>query len=261
MSDLRERLDQLKATNARAAIAIRARRLHQPARLVDVVGGSELTLDRHACWRIDTPFKRVCPTHAAGGRALPRALAQLTSGSAGVTLDPRHTVLLDIETGGFAGHPVFLIGIVLLDRRPLRVIQWLARDYPEEESILRALARELCGRDTWITFNGKSFDEPFLRDRAVLHGVPLGPAQHHLDLLHAARRRWKATLPDCRLTTLERHVLKRPRFGDVPSSDVPALFRFFIETGNAGPIRPVLEHNQLDLVSCTELLVHLAAPD
>jgi hypothetical protein len=176
-------------------------------------------------------------------------------------LDPAETLVLDIETGGFSGTPVFLIGVVALDSRPLQVEQWLARDYPEEQAILRRLARWACKRRTWVTFNGKSFDAPFVLDRARLYGIELPPPEVHVDLLHAARRRWRNELPDCRLETLERHILSRDRVGDVPSCDVPDLFHHFIRTRNAAPLRPVLEHNQIDLVSSTELLLQLSLRD
>jgi hypothetical protein len=167
-------------------------------------------------------------------------------------------MVIDIETGGFAGTPVFLIGLVLLDRWPLVVRQFLARDYPEEDAILRALAELAAQRSTWVTFNGKSFDEPMLRDRATLYRIPLPPPQLHVDLLHAARRAWRGELPDFRLATLEQRILGRQRVGDVPSCDVPDLFHYFIRTGNAAPLRPVLEHNRIDLLSATELLLRLS---
>jgi uncharacterized protein len=173
-------------------------------------------------------------------------------------LDPARTVAIDIETGGFSGTEVFLIGLVLLDSRPLRVVQLLARDYPEEEAILRALAELGEQRDTWVTFNGKTFDEPFLRDRAVRYRVPLKPPANHVDVLHSARRRLRGQVPNCKLQTLEQHLLGWQRVGDVPGADIPDLFHHFIRTGNAAAIRPVLEHNQLDLISCTELLLRLA---
>ena len=166
---------------------------------------------------------------------------------------------MDIETGGFSGTPVFLIGAIALDDWPPRVWQWLARDYPEERAILSAFAAWASQRPTWITFNGKSFDAPFLQDRAVVHRVALPAPVVHFDLLHAARRRWRAELPDCRLGTLEQHILRRTRIGDVPSGDVPELFHHFCRTGNARPLRPVLEHNRIDLVSCAELYLRLTA--
>lgn len=200
----------------------------------------------------------MCAQPARLARALAMPLVCEVSRDEVVSVDPRRTLVMDIETGGFSGTPVFLIGVVALDRRPLCVEQWLARDYPEEEAILHRLARWARKRDTWVTFNGKAFDAPFVLDRAAIYGIELDPPRVHVDLLHAARRRWRRKLPDCRLETLERHVLKRRRVGDVPSSDVPDLFHHFIRTRNAAPLKPVLEHNQLDLVSSTELLLQLA---
>jgi hypothetical protein len=177
-----------------------------------------------------------------------------------IVIDPARTLVVDIETGGFAGTPVFLIGVVPLDASPLIVHQWLARDYPEETAILQRLARFARRRDHWISFNGKSFDVPFLRDRATVHRIDLPAPAVHVDLLHAARRHWRAEVSDCRLQTLEREVLGRERLGDVPSSDVPDLFHHFVRTGNAAPLRPVLEHNRIDLVSSAELMLHLLKP-
>lgn len=261
MSEIRRKLDELAAGLARRCPAVGATggtRQHpvRPARLEEVLGGVPANAGRATYWRIDTPFAAVGARSALA--AWPAGFAWRLAAEAREALDPRRTMLLDIETGGLAGAPVFLIGVVLADQQPLRVLQLLARDYPEEEAILRAVAELAAERDMWVTFNGKSFDEPFLRDRATVHRVPLPAPRVHVDLLHAARRAWRHRVPDCRLVTLEQHILNRPRIGDVPSCDVPDLFHHFMRTGNAAPLRPVLEHNRIDLVSCAELLVRLA---
>jgi uncharacterized protein YprB with RNaseH-like and TPR domain len=258
MGDLRRQLDDLKAGRPGRRAVHGAPLRGAPTGLAEILGGSEFTCGGLACWRVETPFE------ASGAGGAPTA-AVFTSpvalaADAGAELDPRRAVLLDIETGGFSGFPVFLIGVVPLDARPLRVVQFLARDYPEEEGILRALATLCADRDAWITFNGKSFDEPFLRDRATRHHVLLPPPRVHIDLLHLARRAWRGVVTNCRLTTLEQEVLGHARVGDVPSSDVPDLFQHFMRTGNAAPLRPVLEHNRRDLVACVELLWRLARP-
>ena len=56
-----------------------------------------------------------------------------------------------------------------------------------------------------VTFNGKSFDVPFVRERAVAHRLTPPPHLTHVDLLHASRRRWRDRVPNCKLTTLERN--------------------------------------------------------
>jgi uncharacterized protein YprB with RNaseH-like and TPR domain len=257
MSQARKRLDDLKVAAASTRrVAITRRRTR--ARPDDILPGRRATCRGKPYWLLETPFNAICRRPGVSPQHLSTPLRHPHPSTGAVTIDPRRAMVVDIETGGFAGMPVFLIGLVLLDERPLAVRQLLARDYPEEETIVAALARLAKSRDTWITFNGKSFDVPFLIDRATLHRVPLVPPAVHVDLLHAARRRWGRNLPNCRLATLETQILKRPRVGDIPSADVPDLFHYFIHTGRAGPLLPVLEHNQIDLLSSTELLVKLA---
>ncbi len=262
MDSLRHRLDEL-AARAKHVPSAPCAPVPMRASLSDALGGRVRQCGELTCWEVATCFGSACgdqgwtlPASTQRFESTPPAPCASPDGT--TPLDPAGTLVIDIETGGFAGTEVFLVGFVCLDSRPLQTVQWLARDYPEELAVLRALAELASRRNTWITFNGKSFDGPFLRDRAVLHRVELAPPARHLDLLHLARRRWRGRVPDCRLRTLEQHVLNWRRTGDVPGSDIPDLFHHFRRTGNAAPLRPVLRHNQLDLIACTELLLRLA---
>lgn len=218
------------------------------------LGGRVLLVGDSACWCVETSLTAV-PTVAHPPLAGNPPPGLLSDGQD--TLDSRRAFLIDVETGGFSGTPVFLIGLIALGPPPLRIEQWLARDYPEERAILARLAEFARDRDQWVSFNGRCFDEPFLRDRCVVHGISLPPPRLHIDLLREARRRWRGRVPDFRLRTLEQHILGRQRIGDVPAADVPDLFHHFMRTGNAAPLRPVLEHNRLDLIACLELLTEL----
>jgi uncharacterized protein YprB with RNaseH-like and TPR domain len=258
MGSLQRRLDELARSAPRAPGRPPRQPSSTPRTLADLLGGSEAHCRGVPYWTIAMPFREACGTSLPDTHPLSTPLDCEVSRTEAVQLDPQRTLILDIETGGFSGTPVFLIGVVALDRWPLIVEQWLARDYPEEQAILGQLALWARPRDTWVTFNGKTFDAPFVRDRAALYGIHLPPPRVHVDLLHLARRRWRGELPDCRLETLEREVLARTRLGDVPSSDVPDLFHHFIRTRNAAPLKPVLEHNRLDLISSTELLMRFA---
>ncbi len=258
MDGLSEKLDRLRRARTRAAPPAAAPPVSASATratLAAIVGGADCDSSAGACWRIQRSFDEICPAHGLRREQFEcRGWCRFTANDAEPTpLDWRRCIVVDIETGGLAGTPVFLVGAVALDTWPLQVEQWLVRDYPEESAILAALASWIAARDVWITFNGRSFDEPFLRDRAVVHRTSLPPVAAHWDLLHAARRRWRGTLPNCRLETLERHILQQSRVGDVPGADAPDLFHHFIKTGNARPLRGVVEHNQRDLVSSVRL--------
>ena len=258
MDDLRRRLDKLRVGSrltGRAPVR-RARATPQP--IEDVLGGCLQRCGESAFWRVETSFDDACDRHGLKLPEFAGALQKSDSAAPAAGLEQRRTIVIDIETGGFSGTEVFLIGFVPLDLRPLRVVQYLARDYPEEKALLLAMVELGQERDTWVSFNGKSFDEPFLQDRAARYHVRLERPTTHVDVLHAARRRWRGELPNCRLQTLEEHLLGWRRVGDVPGADIPDLFHHFIRTGQAAPVRPVLEHNQLDLISCTDLLLRHA---
>jgi uncharacterized protein YprB with RNaseH-like and TPR domain len=173
----------------------------------------------------------------------------------------RRMLFLDIETCGLSGAPVFLVGLCMIGERNLVLRQLFARDYAEERALLHELSRLASGFDVLVTFNGKTFDVPFLRDRAVHHRIPFAFDLPHLDLLWLARRRWKGVLPDCRLKTLEWHVLRRRRAGDVSGAEIPGLYHDYVRRGEPHRLLPVFHHNLLDVVAMAELIPPLFDPE
>ena len=170
-------------------------------------------------------------------------------------------LFLDLETGGLGSSPVFLAGTMYWNGEDFVLRQYFARHYGEEAALLRALAGTLAAFDAIVTFNGKSYDVPFLRDRARLHRVPISFPADHLDLLHPARRRWRDVLPDCRLQTLELAICRRRRVGDVPGDEVPGLYHDYVRRGDPYRLVPVFHHNLLDVITMAEILRALCAPE
>ncbi len=167
-------------------------------------------------------------------------------------------VFLDLETTGFASSPLFLAGTLTVEDGRLSVRQFFAKDYSQEKSVLHQVSDVLGRYEILITFNGKSYDVPFLRDRFCYHGLRFDTPPHHLDLLHPARRRWRHEFPNCRLITLEWHLCGRRRFGDIPGSEIPAVYHEFVKRGYSHAMKDVFHHNVLDLVTLAELLSELA---
>ena len=170
---------------------------------------------------------------------------------------PERLLFFDIETAGLGDSAVFLIGLMLWDGAHFHVRQLLARNLREERSIVAETASSIGRFGALVSFNGKTFDLPFIKNRLQHHGLPPCAEADHIDLLYHARRRWRKQLPDCRLQTLEAHVCRRPRVDDVPSREIPGVYRRFLRDGDPRPLRPVLHHNLLDLVTMAELLVEL----
>ena len=170
-------------------------------------------------------------------------------------------LFLDLETGGLAASPVFLAGTMHWNGTDFVVRQYFARHYGEEAALIEGVCEQARAFDFLVTFNGKTYDVPFLQNRAVIHGVTVRLPAGHLDILHASRRRWRHVFTDCRLQTLERHVCRRRRAGDVPSDEVPALYHDFVRHGEAYRLVPVFHHNMLDVITMAEILRALCEPE
>ncbi len=175
---------------------------------------------------------------------------------------PSELVYLDTETTGLAGGTgtcAFLIGIAAADCSEFVIRQFFLRDYPDEKAALTALAEALEPYQGLVTFNGKTFDIPLLETRYALARIKSPFARLlHLDLLHPARRLWKLRLESCKLTDLEKQVLRISRDGDVPGSEIPAIYFDYLRTGDARGLQPVFFHNALDLLSLAALTVEVA---
>jgi uncharacterized protein len=181
---------------------------------------------------------------------------------AGAMPDPSRLTFLDTETTGLAGGTgtcAFLIGIGNVEGMKFVVRQFFLRDYPEEKALLESLAEALADCDGLVTFNGKTFDVPLLETRYALARMK-SPLERliHFDALHPSRRLWKLRLESCRLTVLEEAILGIAREGDVPGSEIPAIYFDYLRSGDARGLQPVFYHNALDVVSLAALTVELA---
>jgi uncharacterized protein len=167
---------------------------------------------------------------------------------------------LDTETTGLgsaAGTVAFMIGLGWWQGERMRLVQLLLPDHSEEGALLDALAAQVPAGACLVTYNGRTFDWPLLETRYRM-GRRLPPAlDHHLDLLLLVRRLFRYRLPDARLGTVERHLLRRHRTPDIPSWEIPAVYHSFLRGGPAGPIRIVARHNAEDVITLGRLLAHL----
>lgn len=252
------------------SVAARSRmRLREPAPVARAVlpplpGKTELTphgsLHRHVAW--------LPPAHCHGRVAIAEALGVAAATIAAITLDetnasidPRRMLLLDTETTGLSGGTgtlPFLVGLAWFEDESLCIEQLLLRRPGEERPILARLAERIEAASCIVTYNGKSFDWPLLRTRAVMNRVALPTPKAHVDLLHAARRLVGPRLSEVRLVTMEREVLGFTREHDVDGAEIPGLFWDFVRGAEGGVLTPVMEHNANDLVALAGILVALA---
>ena len=178
----------------------------------------------------------------------------------GAEVAPQDLVFFDLETTGLASSPLFLIGAMYSESGRLIVRQYFARTYAEERAVISLFLQSFAGRKMLVSFNGKSFDLPYVRVRSAATRIPFDLAPPHFDLLHVSRRIWKGRLPDCRLQTLERLICGRMRYGDIPGDQIPQAYHDYVRTGDARDMVECLKHNLLDLVTLADLMTRLPAP-
>ncbi len=254
---LKERLERLVASAARRP----AQAPHRP--LEELVQGQRVGNERGEFFLIENDL-HLETRH--GNEPLSR-FRTLLPGSVGIltgechldTFDLSRAVFLDTETTGLAGGTgtaAFLVGIGFVEGDRFRVRQYFMRDYHEEAALLAGLAEELRRFSFLVTFNGKMFDVPLLETRFRLDRArfPLSDAPH-LDLLHPARRLWKARLESCRLQVLESEILGVRRRGDIPGEAIPGIYFDYVRRRDAQAMARVFEHNRLDIVSLAALSV------
>lgn len=165
----------------------------------------------------------------------------------------------DIETAGLSPATyVFLCGLMYVERDRFVVEQAFARDYAEERGILLYVKDKLARFPLIVTYNGLSFDVPFVKTRMAVGRIEFHDRFEHVDLLPHARRVFRRRLPNCRLETVERHLKGVSRVGDIPGREIPDAYHDFVRRGDARAIRHILYHNRMDLLAMALVLDHLA---
>ena len=213
--------------------------------------------------------------HQHGSRALgvaldaaPEGLARLIG--AGAAPAAARLAFFDIETTGLAGGTgtyIVLAGLGSFEESipgigatlAFRMRQYFLADIAQEHAMLAMLAADLARFDGIVTYNGRTFDVPFVETRLTLArlATPCGRLVH-FDLLHPVRRLYRHRMNGCRLAEAERRLLGIDRPDDVPGSLIPALYFDYVRAGRAAPLRGVFRHNSEDVLSLVGLLAILA---
>jgi uncharacterized protein YprB with RNaseH-like and TPR domain len=252
---LKDRLQRLVAVAER-----RTRTVPLPA-LEDIAPGVAIANERGEYFQLDFD---VPIDHLHGDVALSRlrtigdeAVRVLAQELPAGPFNLASAVFLDTETTGLAGGSgtaAFLIGIGFVEGDRFHVRQYFMRDYHEEPAQLLGLARDLARFSSIVTYNGKMFDVPLLEARYALQRArfPLSEAPH-LDLLHPARRLWKARLESCRLQHLEAALLRVHRNGDVPGEEIPRIYFDYVRRRDPRALGRIFHHNRLDILSLAAL--------
>jgi uncharacterized protein YprB with RNaseH-like and TPR domain/DNA-directed RNA polymerase subunit RPC12/RpoP len=170
--------------------------------------------------------------------------------------DDKDFAIIDIETLGLSERPIVLLGVAKPSPSNVLVSQFLLRDIQDEPSAIWALISQIEPKTALITFNGRSFDIPYIRQRLAYYGLDAPLNNPHFDLLHFTRRAFKEKLPNCRLDTIEKS-LGIHRDINIPGALVPDFYDTYLKTRNVGPLVAIVEHNKQDLITLGSLFSRL----
>jgi uncharacterized protein YprB with RNaseH-like and TPR domain len=241
---------------------------HRRVAIEDLVPGRFLTTSHGRCFVAEETHP---PDHHHGDLPLsafldllPEVIAQVGQDDALASADLHRVCFLDTETTGLsggAGTMAFVVGLGFFTdvADSFCVHQYFLRDPGDEPAMVEGLVELLTEFEVIVSFNGRAFDVPIIENRFILARIPPPTANlPHLDLLLPARRLWRHQLPSCRLGVIEQEVLGVFREqADVPSGEIPYLYRDYLRTGDARDMQRVLYHNAVDILSLVTLAVKL----
>lgn len=168
----------------------------------------------------------------------------------------------DTETTGLSGTGthIFLLGYSYFEQEEVVVKQFILPGPEQEVALFHHFLADFDERYRLVSYNGKAFDWPQIKTRHTLirDRLPKLPVFGHYDLLHAARRMWKETLPSCRLSVVEEEVLGYKREDDIPGYLAPMLYFDYIDSQDPLVLKEVLNHHAWDVRSLIILYGHLA---
>ena len=178
-------------------------------------------------------------------------------------IDRRRLLCFDTETTGLAGGVgtrAFMIGVAAWEADVLTVRQLYLTAIAGERAMLETFAGWLQPETILVSYNGKSYDAPLLKGRFRLNRVGHRLADlPHIDWLHPTRRVYKGHLPNCKLATIEREVLRIVREDDLPGSEAPAAWLAYLRGQSSTNLARVLDHNRQDVITLMRLGDHLTS--
>ena len=174
-------------------------------------------------------------------------------------------VCFDTETTGLAGGvgtKAFMIGVAQWRDRELHVRQYYLTALAGEAAMLRLFTRLLPPDAIFVSYNGRSYDAPLLKGRYRMHRQPHPFDQRgHVDLLYPVRRAYRGVWENCRLQTIERHLLGIVRHDDLPGSEAPSAWLSYLRGESSVNLARVVEHNRQDLRTLAALLERFVRDD
>ena len=165
-------------------------------------------------------------------------------------------VFYDIETTGFSpkNEQIYLIGVLVPEAGGGRLIQWFAENAADEGNVLKEIGPFLMSDLPLISFNGETFDVPFIRDRAAAWGLTVfADDMKSLDLYKIIRPyKTLFCLEDLKQKTIER-ALSLSREDCFSGGELIQVYRDWQENRSPELLDQLFCHNRDDVAGLGSL--------
>ncbi|MGG2468542.1 ribonuclease H-like domain-containing protein [Paraclostridium bifermentans] len=163
---------------------------------------------------------------------------------------PKNHFVFDIETTGLSPKycKVILIGILYNLNNKTIIKQYFAESEEEEKDLLLKFINDIKTFDHHITFNGVSFDIPFLNSRFNSNDIDFSIDKcDDIDILRIVKPfKEKLSLSDCKLKTIEKYMgIKRE--DTISGKESVELYKNFVISKDISLKEKILLHNYEDI--------------
>lgn len=173
--------------------------------------------------------------------------------------DNPNVCFLDIETTGLNRNKsiIYLIGVLYFDKFNDTWIlnQYFANKPDKEKELLEDLLEHLSSFNMIITYNGESFDLPFIESRLKYHNIYYTfDKDKSFDIYRLIKKeRYLLNLPNLKLKTIEKS-LGINRDDIYSGKDCIGFYFDYINSGNEDLKAKILQHNYDDLVYMLDII-------
>ncbi|RKD32710.1 ribonuclease H-like domain-containing protein [Thermohalobacter berrensis] len=163
----------------------------------------------------------------------------------------------DIETTGLkrSSNKIILIGLLYNKDNYTVIKQFFADNLSEEKDILASFIEEALNFDIFITYNGNTFDIPFINERCDKYGYDFKISKEKsLDLLKIVRKNKDLlNLQNCKLKSVELSLgIKRE--DKISGKESIKMYFDYIKNKNSNLKEIILKHNYDDIYYLPKIL-------
>lgn len=156
----------------------------------------------------------------------------------------------DIETTGFSRSKdiVYLVGFLIYDGSNYIIKQYLLESIDEENQLLNCLIDDFNNSECLITFNGDTFDIPFLNSKYKNHNINYRiPMEKSVDIYKIIKKnKYLFDLKSFKLKSIEKH-LGINRKDTKSGKECISLFYDYLNNNSEESKKIILQHNYDDL--------------